>query len=105
MEELIVFLESLKLSHYENEDCWYTCPKHPTETCCNTDVREKGVCICGADAYNEKLDKKIAELRLRSYDKDLLQKYNDFLLEHGYVDTDVYQEPPTAIDQFINLKK
>lgn len=100
MEDLIVFLESLKLSHHVSDDCWYSCPESEEGTC---DDEQKGKpCNCGAAKHNEKIDKKIAELRLRSYDKDLLSKYTDFLLEHGYVDTDVYEEPPTAIDQFIS---
>lgn len=32
---------------------------------------------------------------------DTLQKYNEFLLKHGYTDTDVISEEPTAIDQFL----
>jgi len=35
---------------------------------------------------------------------DLLQEYTDFLLKKGYCDTDVYAEPPTAIDQFLEKK-
>lgn len=36
--------------------------------------------------------------------KTKLTEYTDFLLEHGYTDTDVYDEPPTAIDRFLNQK-
>jgi len=32
---------------------------------------------------------------------DLLTEYTDFLLKYGYCDTDVYCEPPTAIDRFL----
>lgn len=31
-----------------------------------------------------------------------LTEFLDFLLEEGYCDADVYAEPPTAIDQFLN---
>ncbi|KKL98661.1 hypothetical protein LCGC14_1822180 [marine sediment metagenome] len=30
-----------------------------------------------------------------------LQQFVDFLLKEGYCDTDVYAEPPTAIDQYM----
>jgi len=35
--------------------------------------------------------------------KDRLEKYNQFLLKNGYTDTDIYQEEPTAIDQFLTI--
>lgn len=38
---------------------------------------------------------------LTSHDLELLDKYNNFLLDHGYTDTDIYAEEPTAINQFI----
>jgi hypothetical protein len=37
-----------------------------------------------------------------TYKKDLLTEFIEFLVEEGYCDTDVYDEPPTAIDKFIN---
>ena len=36
-----------------------------------------------------------------NYGKDLLTDYTDFLLKNGYCDTDVYCEPPSAIDRFL----
>lgn len=38
------------------------------------------------------------------YVKQRLAEYTTFLLEEGYCDTDVYNEPPTAIDRFLNPK-
>jgi hypothetical protein len=39
---------------------------------------------------------------LSEYSKLILTEYTDFLLKNGYVDTDVYQEPPSAIDRFMH---
>lgn len=36
---------------------------------------------------------------------EVLDAYNKFLLEHGYTDTDVYEESPTAIDKFLAEKR
>jgi predicted translin family RNA/ssDNA-binding protein len=33
--------------------------------------------------------------------KDILTDYDKFLLENGYTDSDVWCEPPTAIDRFL----
>ncbi len=41
-------------------------------------------------------------MRIRSLILDTLKDYTDFLLKEGYCDTDVYDEQPTAIDQFLN---
>jgi hypothetical protein len=41
-------------------------------------------------------------MKLNSHDLDLLDKYNHFLLEHSYTDTDIELEEPTAINQFID---
>jgi hypothetical protein len=38
---------------------------------------------------------------LSSHDLDLLDRYNKFLLAHGYTDTDIELEEPTAINMFI----
>lgn len=35
---------------------------------------------------------------------DLLDKYNNFLLDNNYTDADVYAEEPTAIDRFLTEK-
>lgn len=36
---------------------------------------------------------------------DILDAYTQYLLDHGYVDSDVYSEPPTALDDFIATSK
>lgn len=41
------------------------------------------------------------EVWLQNHEKELLSKYNEFLLKEGYCDTDIEQEEPTAIDQFL----
>lgn len=33
---------------------------------------------------------------------EMLQGYTDFLVKHGYCDTDVYYESPPAIDRYLN---
>jgi len=45
-----------------------------------------------------------ASLKHHSDMIELLAEYTDFLLKEGYCDTDVYSEPPTAIDQFMKTK-
>ena len=55
------------------------------------------------DLY-EKKSKKIAKEQINLIDlfqKELLSDFLDFLLKKGYCDTDVYSEPPTAIDQYL----
>jgi len=37
-------------------------------------------------------------------EKYVVTEFQDFLLKNGYCDTDVYAEPPTAIDQFFSNK-
>ena len=39
------------------------------------------------------------------FKKDILTDFLDFLLKEGYCDTDVYCEPPTAIDQYLIFNK
>lgn len=46
-------LESLRLSHYICEDCFYSCPK--SGECCNDSERD-GPCNCGADRRNSIVD-------------------------------------------------
>ena len=41
---------------------------------------------------------------MTDHEKDLLEEYTRWLLKEGYTDTDVYDEPPTAVDQFIQYK-
>jgi hypothetical protein len=36
---------------------------------------------------------------------EVLDKYNHYLMEHGYTDSDVYSEHPSAIDRFILKEK
>ena len=36
--------------------------------------------------------------------KDELTKFLDFLLKNGYCDSDVYSEPPSAIDRYMHPK-
>jgi hypothetical protein len=38
---------------------------------------------------------------MRDYALEVLTAYTEFLLKEGYVDSDVRDEPPTPIDQFI----
>ena len=45
------------------------------------------------------------KLMKRSEKLELLKAYTDWLLKNGYADTDVYCEPPTAIDQFSQTKE
>lgn len=35
---------------------------------------------------------------------ELLEKYNDFLQEESYVDSDIWCEEPTALDKFLRTK-
>jgi len=43
-------------------------------------------------------------LFMSEYAKDTIDDFVQFLLENGYCDTDVYAEPPTAIDRFMHPK-
>ena len=52
-ERLREALKSLRRdSHYECEDCWYSCPK--SGECCNDNASDR--CTCGADAVNTLID-------------------------------------------------
>ena len=42
---------------------------------------------------------------LKELIKTELTDFLDFLLKEGYCDTDVYAEPPTAIDQYLIFNK
>lgn len=46
--------------HAYCEDSWYSCPKD--EDGCANDQWPKGVCNCGADEHNAKVDALLAEL-------------------------------------------
>jgi len=45
-----------------------------------------------------------AAQKCREREKEVVTEFQDFLLKNGYCDTDVYAEPPTAIDQFFSNK-
>ncbi len=36
---------------------------------------------------------------------DILDRYTTFLLEHGYVDSDVWAEEPTSINMFLEEER
>ena len=55
------------------------------------------------DKYlNAKDRSDIIEMAVTEWSKNLLTEYTDFLLKNGYCDTDVYCEPPSAIDRFFH---
>ena len=54
IKEIIELLPQLKQEHHYCEDTFYSCPKEPTEGCC--DPNEGDECNCGADKHNERLD-------------------------------------------------
>jgi hypothetical protein len=35
---------------------------------------------------------------------EVLEKYNDYLIDQGYVDSEIYSDIPTAVDRFILSK-
>ena len=54
------------------------------------------------DKYlNAKDRSDIIEMAVTEWSKNLLTEYTDFLLKEGYCDSDVYCEPPSAIDRFL----
>lgn len=55
-------------------------------------------------SYRQILENRIIKL-IDNSKKELLTDFLDFLLKKGYCDTDVYCEPPTAIDQYLILNK
>jgi len=55
------------------------------------------------DKYLDTKDRSdIVVMAMTEWGKDLLTEYTDFLLKNGYCDSDVYSEPPSAIDQYLN---
>jgi hypothetical protein len=56
-------------------------------------------------ALEELLDGKIVDLKERSDNIELLEKYSVWLEENGYTDTDWRTEPPFAIDEFMKQLK
>lgn len=57
--DILEKLNSLKRGHRYCEDTWYSCPKHP-EGC--ADDSQGDVCNCGADIFNERVDRIIEYL-------------------------------------------
>lgn len=54
IQRLRAALEAAKRTHHVCvEDCWYSCPK--SGECCN-DTEPEGICNCGADDHNAKID-------------------------------------------------
>lgn len=51
------------------------------------------------------IDFKGAEKLLNEFEKEVLTDFLEFLLKNGYCDSDVYTEPPTAIDQYLIFDK
>ena len=47
----------------------------------------------------------LGDLYTHSQKLSLLEKYTKFLQKEGYLDTDVTDEEPTAINEFLKLKK
>ena len=62
----------------------------------------KGVTFATSKHHYPYLFKSVLEA-MDEYSKSELTKFLDFLLKEGYCDTDVYSEPPTAIDQYLGL--
>lgn len=60
--ELLALVKKSRRSHYECEDCWYSCA---TLTC---DEHRKGPCDCGADEWNAAIDAVIAKAEGLSHD-------------------------------------
>jgi hypothetical protein len=49
--------------------------------------------------------KSMFEKMVDSFKTDILDSYNEFLMNNGYCDTDIISEEPTALDQFLILNK
>lgn len=58
-----------KVSHYECEDCWYSCPK--SGECCNENAGTD--CTCGADDENALREEAAAALEARDRDAERYQ--------------------------------
>ena len=60
-------IEQALVPHLDlDEDCYYSCPKAPSQwgdgsASCNDDAVRKGACTCGADSRNEQIAKAIRE--------------------------------------------
>ena len=50
------------------------------------------------------LDTTKLDANLNEVIKEELENYTQFLLRNGYCDSDVYCEPPTAIDRYFHPK-
>lgn len=52
-------LEASRMAHLVNDyDCWYSCPL--SGECCDDAAVAKGVCTCGADEHNKRIDEALA---------------------------------------------
>lgn len=65
--KIIKLAQSLRRGHIViGEDCWHSCPKAIDKwgdsESCNTEIKEIGDCICGADEHNARLDVLIERL-------------------------------------------
>jgi len=69
------------------------------EKFCMGDITQKTY-----EKRSEKIMQKQVNL-INELEKDVLTDFLDFLLKNGYCDTDVYSEPPTAIDQYLIFDK
>lgn len=69
LNTLSAIVAGLKIPHLiVEEDCWYSCPKAPSEfgegsACCDDEKVQRGDCTCGADAHNAKVDEVLAFLK------------------------------------------
>lgn len=58
---------AMRSHHWVDEDNWYSCPKAPDG--CANDAWPKGVCNCGADEHNAKVEALLAQLRPEPHPK------------------------------------
>jgi hypothetical protein len=62
IEGLRAEMERLRMPHLiVDGDCWFSCPlaKYPDDgsnACCDDDALARGVCTCGAEAHNAKIE-------------------------------------------------
>lgn len=72
--------EFSEIGHKHNERCEWQC-------CLRGDIKE------------------FIRKRIFHTELDILDEYTNFLIETGYVDSDVYAEEPTAINRFLDERK
>ncbi len=61
----------------------------------------RDLAITPQDEMHLEVDHYLTPTELSEEVKIHLTQFIDFLLKNGYCDTDVYAEPPTAIDQYL----